>query len=206
MVKPAILSPAEHALELAHHEVDDLVVVGAQVGVALHLRERVVDDRQEHAHQSDVNDANVQEEEHRSHDAVRVLERLEVEVAEREREQRLEGTGERAVARQLAPEQQVAHEAEREVVDEEGDAEELEVLRRQADRVAEHAHAPVELEHLDELDRRHEHDARENQAEHLVPDRDRHEVDVVACNRHVGKVNQSINQSTKQSVDQSITK
>ena len=144
------LSPAEHALELAHHEVDDLVVVGAQVGVALHLRERVVDDRQEHAHQADVDDADVQEEEHWSHDAVRVLECLEVEVAEREREQRLERAGERAVAGQLASEQQVSHEAEGEVVDEEGDAEVLEVLRRQADRVAEHAHAPVELEHLEE--------------------------------------------------------
>ena len=184
----AILSPTEDAFEFAHHEVDDLVVVGAQVGVGLHLREGVVDDGEEHAHQPDVDDADVQEEEHGSHDAVRVLERLEVEVAESEGEEGLEGAGERAVVGQLAAEQQVPHEAEGGVVDEERDAEHLQVLRRQLDRVAQHAHAPVKLEHLDELDRRHEDDAREHQTEHLVPDRDRHEVHVVACNSHVTRV------------------
>ena len=113
----AILSPTEDAFEFAHHEVDDLVVVGAHVGVGLHLRECVVDDCEEHAHQPDVDDADVEEEEDRSHNAMRVLERLEVEVAESEGEEGLEGAGERAVVGQLASEQKVAHEAEGAVVD-----------------------------------------------------------------------------------------
>ena len=113
----AILSPAEDTFELAHHEVDDLVVVGAQFGVGLHLRECIVDNGEEHSHQPDVDDADVEEEEDGSHDAVRVFESLEVKVAEREGEQRLERAGECAVVGQLAAEQQVAHEAEGAVVD-----------------------------------------------------------------------------------------
>ena len=111
---------------------------------------------------------------------MRALHRREVEVSEREGEQRLDGSGERAVAGQQLSEQQVGHHAEGEVVDEEGDAEDLQVLRRQLDGVAEHAHAPVEAQHLDELDGGDEHDARQHDAEYLVPDRDRHEVHVFA--------------------------
>ena len=67
-----------------------------------------------------------------------------------------------------------------EEVDEEDDGERLEVSRRQPDGVTHDAHATVELQHLDELQRRHEDDERHDEAEQLVPDRQRHEVHVLA--------------------------
>jgi len=49
------------------------------------------------------------------------------------------------------------------------------------DGVGEHAHAPVELEHVDKLESGEEDDQCHHEAVRLVPDADRHEIDVLAC-------------------------
>jgi len=81
-------------------------------------------------------------------------------------------------------EQQVCELGEGEEVDEESDDEGFHVLGGQFDGVREHAHASIELEHVDEFESRQEDDHRHDEAARLVPDADRHEVDVFTCRTH----------------------
>ena len=78
-------------------------------------------------------------------------------------------------------EQQVAELGEGKEVDEEGDDEGFHVLGGQPDGVGEHAHSSVELEHVDKLERGQEDDDSHDEAVRLIPDADRHEVDVFTC-------------------------
>lgn len=80
-----------------------------------------------------------------------------------------------------AAEQQVSELGEGKEVDEKGDDEGLHILGGQLDGVGEHAHASVELQHVDELERRQEDDDGHDEAVHLVPDANCHEVDIFAC-------------------------
>ena len=172
---------AEQALEPVDDVVDDLVVVLLILEVAAHHRKRLADDRQEHGLHSDEDDGDEKEEEDRPEDRLRDLQRVEVEVAESHAEERLDRVDKAGVGRQHAAEQQVRQLREGEEVDEERDDEGFHVLGGQFDGVGQHAHASVELQHVDELESRQEDDQRHDEAVRLVPDADRHEVDVLAC-------------------------
>jgi len=82
---------------------------------------------------------------------------------------------------QHTAEQQVSELGEGEEINEEGDDEGFHVLGGQSDGVGEQSHASVELEHVDELQRRQEDDDRHYEAVHFVPDADSHEVHVLTC-------------------------
>ncbi len=55
-------------------------------------------------------------------------------------------------------------------VNEEDNTEGLKVPGRQKDRVTEHTHASIKLQHLDELECRKEHNHGQNEAKYLIPD------------------------------------
>lgn len=76
---------------------------------------------------------------------------------------------------------------EGEEVNEECDDKGFHVLGGQSDGVGQHAHASIELEHVDKLQRRQEHDQRHYEAVHLVPDADSHEVHVFTCTTPVSR-------------------
>ena len=77
-------APPKHPFKLLHHEVDDFIIVGAQFGVCFDGGEGVVDDGEEHAHEADVHDANVEEEKERAQYSVAILELVEVETSQSE--------------------------------------------------------------------------------------------------------------------------
>ena len=81
----------------------------------------------------------------------------------------------------LAAEQQVCKLGEGKEVNKEGDDEGFHVLGGQPDGVGEHAHASVKLEHVNELQGGQEDNNGQHESGNLVPDANRHEVDIAAC-------------------------
>ena len=174
---------AEQAFEFLQHEIDQFVVVRLEIGIRFHFDERVVDDREEYAHQNEIHDADVKEEENRAEKSLRALHVFEREVAQREREHGLDGADEVLVRGQLSPEQQIGQLAKRQEIDQKRDAEHLQVFGRSFDRAAQNAHAAVEFQDLDDFDGSDEDECSEQRYVQFIPQSDGIEVDEIGWNR-----------------------
>ena len=170
---------AKEPLDFTPDELHYLIVVALVLRVCLHHGKAVTDDGEEHAHQADLNHPHIEEEEERTQWVGRP-QRLKVKAAKGKSEQRLDSADERGVDVDRVAKELVGHHAEGQVVDQEYHREDLKVLGGIADGVAKLAHALVELEHLDELDGRQEHDDGQHEAKQLIPDGDGHKVHILS--------------------------
>ena len=178
-----VLLPAEHPFEFAKNEVDDLVIIWSEGCVFFDSGEGICNDGEEHAHQPNEDNEDVQEEEEDTQTGG-IAHRIEVKAAQGEGKQRLHGLDEVAISAHGCAEDHVSHHAEGKEVDEEHDDEILQVLGGNADCVSQHSHPSVESEHLDELHSCQVDNECKQECEHLIPNTNCDKVDIFTCSRN----------------------
>lgn len=172
------LTPSKDSTQLAEDEVDNLEIIGPQWWVGFDDHKCIIDDGQEHTHQADVHHAHVEEEPNWTPDRY-LLQLIEIKAAQSNWEQSLGCTHEATIVDQNLAKDNICELCKGKEVDEEDNGKVPQIPGGHLDCISKHAHASVELEHLDEFDSGDEHYYSQEPGEELIPDGDGYKVHIV---------------------------
>ena len=166
---PEQLSKPRPLLEPPHQEVDHLVVVGLQGDVSTDPRERIIQDRQEHVDEDEVDAQYVQEEDDGSEQGTGHVHGMEVELADEHLKTGLGRRDERLEVQQVDEVDEVEELRVADEDDREDDAEHEQRLGCVLQRRRQQADALVEAQQTHQLDVAEEDEHADHVHEHLAP-------------------------------------